>query len=162
MIISQIGNQKRWYYFRKCRWSSSTPYTFKKKSLKNYKRGYSPSSSKIANTVITVFSVWDNLPSNEEKIATFIHEIGHNIRSRLKQDESNRWLDFSGWPEKEGELVPTIKDQLVSIYGATKPPEDFAETFTVFRYNLELLKKNEAYKVWLYEEICLFRPRKRL
>ena len=113
----------------------------KNKSLKHYKRGYGPSSSTIANAVITVFSVWDNLPSNEEKIATFIHEIGHNIGFRLKQDESNRWLDFSGWVEKEGEWVSTKKDQLVSKYGATNPSEDFAETFTAFRYNPEQLKK---------------------
>jgi hypothetical protein len=70
------------------------------KSLKHFKRGYGPSDSTVANAVIYIFSVWDNLPSNEERMATFIHEIGHNIGSRLKQDESSRWLDFSGWEEK--------------------------------------------------------------
>lgn len=113
----------------------------KNQYFKHYKRGYGPSASTVANATITVFSVWEDLDNNEERMSSLIHEIGHNIGSRLDQDESKKWLDFSGWVEKEGKWTSSKTDQIVSKYGLTNPAEDFAETFTAYRYNPATLKK---------------------
>jgi hypothetical protein len=109
--------------------------------LKHYKRGYGPSLSTVANATITVFSVWEDLPNDQERMSALIHEIGHNIGNRLKQDESKQWHDLSGWVEKDGTWTASKDDQIVSKYGMTNPAEDFAETFIAFRYNPALLKQ---------------------
>lgn len=111
------------------------------KRLKHYKRGYGPSSSTVANAVITVFSVWDDLDHDEQRRSTIIHEIGHNIGNRLKQDESQPWLDLSGWEERENKWTAIKEDAMISKYGATNPAEDFAETFVAYRYNPQELQR---------------------
>ncbi len=114
--------------------------------FKHYKRGWGPSQNTVANAVIMVFFVWEDLDNDGERISSLIHEIGHNIGSRLNQDESSTWLNLSGWVEKEGKWKANNKEQIISNYAYENPAEDFAETFVAFRYNPLFLKKRSPKK----------------
>lgn len=109
--------------------------------FKHYKHGYGPSSTTLANATITLYDPWDDQDSNEMRMYTVIHEIGHNIGSRLKQDEDPEWLNITGWIELNGEWTSLNNDEQVSKYGATNPAEDFAEAFSGYRYDPEKLKE---------------------
>lgn len=109
--------------------------------FKHYKNGYGPSASTLANATITFYDPWDDLDSSEMQMYTVIHEIGHNIGSRLNQDEDPEWLNITGWMELDGEWKSYRDDKQVSKYGATNPAEDFAEAFSGYRYDPERLKR---------------------
>jgi len=112
----------------------------KNQYFKHYKNGYGPSDTTIANATITFYDPWDNQDSSEMRMYTVIHEIGHNIGSRLNQDEDPEWLNLTGWFELDGKWTSAKDDQQVSKYGATNPAEDFAEAFSGYRYDPERLK----------------------
>ena len=114
--------------------------------FKHYKNGYGPSSSTIANATITFYDPWDNQESEEKRMYTVVHEIGHNIGSRLKQDEDPEWLSITGWIELDGEWTALNEDKQVSKYGATNPAEDFAKAFSGYRYDPEGLKERSPEK----------------
>lgn len=109
--------------------------------FKHYKNGYGPSASTLANATITFYDPWDDLDSSEMQMYTVIHEIGHNIGSRLNQDEDPEWLNITGWMELDGEWKSYRDEKQVSKYGATNPAEDFAEAFSGYRYDPERLKR---------------------
>jgi hypothetical protein len=101
----------------------------KNQYFKHYKNGYGPSETTIANATITLYDPWDDQSSDEMRMYTVIHEIGHNIGGRLNQDEDPEWLSITGWFEIDGEWKSAKDDEQVSRYGATNPAEDFAEAF---------------------------------
>ena len=99
---------------------------------------------------------------------TLVHEIGHNIQ-RMDSNLHNdlHWLKIGGWIKKEknygsGIIKEIWKtrgfDQSPIDYGRIDPFEDFAVTFSQYRYRADWLKKvspkrYEYMKKYVYQNI---------
>ena len=96
-----------------------------------------PHSSPIvaADSTVKLYDLWKtaNSPTRQYEL---MHEFGHNMHNRLSRDLTRRWLAMSSWV-KTGDAwnYDTIGACMISKYGMTSPYEDFAETFTTYRYN---------------------------
>lgn len=118
----------------------------------HFKKGYARQGGErtVANALIEVFDRWNNLPK-EQRQSTLFHEIGHNLGSLGKKDESQEWLNLSAWKGKrvaneETRWTAGNSKARVSRYGETNPSEDFAETVVAYRYAGSRLKKENLAK----------------
>ncbi len=96
-----------------------------------------------ANALGMVFDSMEEL-TFAEKVYAFYHELGHRVRDKDRDDFqlSPSWLNLTGWA-KTG---PGISDwsnsstgPFPSKYAAKNPQEDFAESFTLYRFNSKKL-----------------------
>jgi hypothetical protein len=79
--------------------------------------------------------------SESQKEQTTYHEIGHVVALvHGGLDDSKEWLAASGWEESNGSFANEKKEKPASVYASINPAEDFAETFTYYRYYPALLK----------------------
>lgn len=106
----------------------------------------------IANASMEVFLPYDQLLNNELRQYTMIHELGHRMSHKLDLDNSQEWQEIGGWVERNGEWTMTNSDEAVSIYSTTNPSEDFAETFSYYRYHPQYLKKRNPKKYQFMKE----------
>ena len=131
--------------------------------LTHFKRGYLPgyaSDNTIANATIEVFDLWDS-QSPEEKRYSLLHELGHNLGGMAGADDSQKWLNMSGWVpqtkvvdgKKETEYKLTRPDSIISKYGLTNNAEDFAEAVSAYRYNPQKLKSISPEKYNFIKEV---------
>jgi hypothetical protein len=103
----------------------------------------------LANAYFMFFDLWATYEV-EIRIYAVIHEIGHNIQSELDLNGSP-WDKLSAWtlqPHLDEETQkPTnvwhsdLPESLVSGYAKTNPSEDFAESFSAYRFNPTRLKR---------------------
>ena len=81
------------------------------------------------------------LLSADERTATFSHEIGHHMGNTIGSvDGSKTWLAM----HKTSLVAP--EETASSLYALTNSDEDFAETFTAYRYRPEWLKQRNLEK----------------
>lgn len=97
----------------------------------------------IADAYGAVFDGIDNYNFNE-KVATITHELGHRSAYLNKNnlDESAAWENASGW--QTGADEKPFNNRMtgwVSDYAKTNPREDYAETYTLYRFNPRRLKQ---------------------
>jgi len=95
---------------------------------------------------ITFFNKWVK-SSQEIQIYTVIHEYGHLIGKLLSLDMSQKWMNFSNWNHFDLNEENDSR-QIITKYGRGNSREDFAESFSAYRLNPSLLRKNspEKYK----------------
>jgi hypothetical protein len=135
--------------------------TAEDRPLMHYKRGdqLQGGDKTIANAVIEIFDVWGQ-QSVEQQRTTITHEIGHVIAKLTGLDDSEEWMNLSGWKKKtkiEGGFnmpvgIATKPNTLVSEYGKTNEWEDLAESVVAYRYNPALLKKASPEKYAMIKE----------
>lgn len=82
---------------------------------------------------IRFYNRWDGL-SDSEKVYAVTHELAHTLGARLQLDFGKEWINLNR------------KEKSVSKYGTENQLEDFAETFTAYRFNPEWLKKRSIKK----------------
>lgn len=109
---------------------------FKNQQLSRYSRGYTLAMYKndavLANARIHLFDLWSE-KSSMERNQTLVHEIGHNMEDLLGLEA--QWKLLAGWKS-----TSTSSGCMISQYGETNSAEDFAETFTMYRYRADALK----------------------
>lgn len=108
------------------------------------------SKSVWADNAIRIYPSFLTKPRDRQR-RILIHEIGHNIqRMNLKLDDDQDWLKIGGWKKKEKRYgqgatktiwKTTGSDQSPIDFGRLDPYEDFAVTFSQYRYRGDWLKK---------------------
>lgn len=93
----------------------------------------------MANSSITFFEGYTK-ESKDMRGYLMVHEFAHRAAEQQGLDKSPEWLALSGWEIINGRWATANPDKVPSQYGREAPTEDFAETFTAYRYNPELLK----------------------
>ncbi|MCB0369103.1 MAG: hypothetical protein KDD45_06525 [Bdellovibrionales bacterium] len=109
--------------------------------LIKYQRGHD-GNGVFANASIEFFDSWSSAPE-EFRIYTTYHELSHQWAKSYGEslDKSKEWLSLSDWVEISRDKWRAGKeDQFVSLYAATNPSEDFAETSAAYRFVPEKLK----------------------
>ena len=115
-------------------------------------------STTVANAVMMYFAGYDRFSDMKKKYVV-THELGHNVATKLGDlDDSKEWLNISGWEGLKDKWTVKKKDTFVSEYAKTNPAEDFAESFTAYRFNPHLLKlvspeKYSFMKKYVYQGI---------
>ncbi len=118
----------------------------------------STGGSTYANATMYFFDAhFDQTP--QMQTYTLFHEVGHNIASDLDLDVAKEWTNLSEWkPEYKKDSKGKVKisydgkpeisswhhghdHSLPSDYAKTNPKEDFAETFSAYRFNPKKLKE---------------------
>ena len=102
-------------------------------------RDGSSNGRNMANSSITFFEGYTK-KSKVMRGYLMVHEFAHRGADLQSLDKSPEWLALSGWEIINGKWVAGNPDKVPSEYGREAPGEDFAETFTAYRYNPELLK----------------------
>lgn len=115
----------------------------------------------LADSQLKFYDAWTSTDAFARR-ATALHEIGHNIQFEMKDRQP--WINLSPWPlalTKEelvdGKMVPITQEinstfaknylePFVSEYAKTSPSEDFAESFTAYRYAPKWLKERNPDK----------------
>lgn len=93
-----------------------------------------------ADAVMNFFDSWGEIANDGDLDMVVAHELGHvasGISGNLQSSLHNRpeWLALSGWEDHGDDTwIATSDDVFVSRYARTNPAEDFAETFTAYRY----------------------------
>jgi hypothetical protein len=110
----------------------------------------------VARYVDRRIEIYDDLyqhfRSDYERIGAFTHEFGHVLAGELGLTSGkNGFSSLNSW-ESEGALN---YEEFVSTYATTENGEDFAESFTAYRYNPLALKK-VAPKKYEYLKVNLF------
>ena len=124
------------------------------RQLTKFKRGHTltiHSGRTVAYAAIAFYDVW-NYYSPEMMEYTAVHELAHYIGSELEIDDNTEWLNFGGWVEKDDEWE-SEKENTCSLYGATNPSEDFAESVSAYRFNPTLLKEISLEKYNYIKEV---------
>jgi len=103
------------------------------------------SKNVIANASMEFFDLWPQMQSSEKMILAAYHEFAHNWSTSLSHfydlDTSKEWLIASGWDKISQKDKNSPPPSVVSIYGSTKPGEDFAETASLYRFGGARLKQ---------------------
>lgn len=86
-------------------------------------------SNTIANAFGYVFDPINDL-NFYEKVYVFVHELGHRVSN----------YKHGGFDTSEDWKKAVQTEQPVSVYGKTNLSEDFAEAFTLYRFNSQKLK----------------------
>jgi len=131
----------------------ATPDHLKERTLADngfyrYKRGkklaiHPEDSLVVANAEGAIFDPIDH-ESYAGQVGILVHELGHRSSyiDGEELDESSKWHEASGWKEEKGENFSNkSKKGWVSEYSKTNPAEDFAETYTIYRFDPKKLKK---------------------
>lgn len=84
--------------------------------------------------------------STEKKLYTLIHEYAHGIGFFLDLQERAPWINFSKWYVANGEYKYKNYKNFVSNYSKSEPSEDFAESFSAYRFDPITLKKKAPKK----------------
>ena len=131
-------------------------------SLKSLKFGYDAKKSNyykgntLANASINFFKLWSDTHEGDQ-IYTVIHEIGHVVADLVYEekngiissgiDASSKWAELSEWKWDKSQFLsmysathPYYIGNFVSSYAKSNPAEDFAESFTTYILNPEVLK----------------------
>lgn len=96
---------------------------------------------------ITVFDLWLRSQSDGTKLYHLVHEYAHVIDIRQKISTQDQWRDISGWIEGfAGKWEYKNKKYIVSNYGKTNAYEDFAEAFSSYRLNPDLINEISTVK----------------
>lgn len=116
----------------------------KNQSLVRTKRGHDMGEN-YANGKISIHDKFYEL-TPQMQIYNIYHELGHNISELfLKLDNSKEWLNASGWKESTvipGEHFTVNAYSEPSKYSTANPYEDFAETFSAYRFSPKRLKSS--------------------
>lgn len=125
-----------------------------------------PNGSTYANARVYFYDLHFT-QTKQMQTYTIFHEIGHNMASEMSLDDSEEWKSLSDWratikkdKDNKDMLDPYTKKPIVeswhaghdhkstSKYGQTNPAEDFAESFSAYRFNPRKLKEvaPEKYK----------------
>lgn len=97
----------------------------------------------IANANGAVFGLIDEQNFNE-KVYIFTHELGHRSSYLDKKDfdESDEWKRITGWQiDSDRKSYNNRTTGWVSEYAKTRPGEDYAETYALYRLNPSRLKQ---------------------
>ena len=115
-------------------------------------------SNVLANANGAVFDGMDRI-SFSEKIATFTHELGHRSAylNRNNLDDSEAWRTASGWQSRaDRRTINNSTRGWVSRYAKTNPAEDYAETYTLYRFSPARLKQISP-KRYEYMKVHVFK-----
>jgi hypothetical protein len=137
------------------------------KQLTKFLRGYTltiydtDNSRVFANSSITFFDHWSDIPESEMKEYVTTHELAHYIADQLSLNQEKAWHKLSGWSvikgrmqeEEEKKWQFSKTDVFISNYAQTNPAEDFAETVSAYRYNPELLRGVSPDKYQFMKEV---------
>lgn len=94
----------------------------------------------LSNGTIQFYSTIDSLSDSHKEHTTF-HEIAHSYGTFLGFDSSKEWLKASGWQAQGKNLVNVRPHEFVTAYASQDIFEDFAESFTYYRYYPQVLKQ---------------------
>lgn len=100
---------------------------------------------------ITFFNKWLN-SSRSTQVYTVIHEYGHLLGAKLGIQQSYMWAMLSNWHnyDTDGE---NESGAIISSYARGNPEEDFAESFSAYRFNPKLLKTHSPEKYNMLKSI---------
>ncbi|KYG64702.1 hypothetical protein AZI86_10855 [Bdellovibrio bacteriovorus] len=109
----------------------------------------------LSNGIIQFYKPMDAMSDSHKEHTTF-HEIAHNYGTFYGLDSSQEWLKASGWVEKEKHFINERPQEFVTDYASKDFFEDFAESFTYYRYYPQVLKlksplRYEYFKKTLYK-----------
>jgi hypothetical protein len=93
----------------------------------------------LSNGIISFYTPMDAMSDSHKEQTTF-HEIAHNYGSNFGIDHSKEWLEVTGWEQEGGKFVNKRTEEFVTRYASTNFFEDFAESFTYYRYYPARLK----------------------
>lgn len=94
-----------------------------------------------SNGTILFYTPTESLTDSQKEHTTY-HEIAHAIGGATGSDWSPDWLKASGWVVNENKkFVRTRDSEFISLYSKQDYFEDFAETFTFYRFNPAKLKE---------------------
>jgi hypothetical protein len=114
------------------------------------------SGSTLADARIYIFDKWGTY-SREERQATIVHEVGHNIGMKHGLDECDHWMHTGQW-KKRTEVIDgkestrfDMQNPLLTVskYAQTNPAEDFAESVAAYRYRGQEFKQRSPEKYQL-------------
>lgn len=108
--------------------------------LVHFDRKDTSSQRPLANAIIYVYNVWNQQVPSLRRYSLF-HELGHNMSLDFDFDGGNKWSQAAGWEEKDYEWIAKHPETKISQYAASNPDEDFAESFSAYRYGPARLKK---------------------
>ncbi len=131
----------------------------------HYERGQMPlihqGTKTEADANVRFYDGWSKKNSLGRQYVAF-HEIAHNISHYLGDlDGSPDWLSSAGWTRMGDVWEKGAHHCAVSNYGSRHPDEDFAETFSAYRYNGRTLKERCPEKYHFMKE-RVFRNREYL
>ena len=89
---------------------------------------------------IKFYNYWDRI-SDARKIYAITHELAHTLGSSLQLHMAPEWNKISA------------SQRAVSEYGETDQLEDFAESFSAYRYNPEYLQRKSKKKYEYFKEL---------
>ncbi len=104
---------------------------------------YGDGGSTIANAAGAVFDSIDEF-SFSEKVYIFTHELGHRAAYQDNDDldDSEEWHKATGWKVRSDKSTSNKSQKgWVSGYSKTNPREDFAEVYSLYRFDPRRLKK---------------------
>lgn len=104
----------------------------------NPDRSDSLASTNIAG--ILVYDSWNEYSIEMQRYALF-HELGHIFGYDSGLHSSQSWHETSGWIKKGDGWFERDGEPAVSKYAEGNPIEDFAESFSAYRYNPKRLKE---------------------
>lgn len=109
------------------------------KKIPGFAGGETPNPGIWADSFVRLYDPWF-AGSPGLRHQTLLHEVGHNLHYKLPRDKYEQWNTMSSWV-KTGDNwgFDTVGACMVSRYGMTSPHEDFAETFSAYRYNARAL-----------------------
>jgi hypothetical protein len=123
--------------------------------LVHFKRTDDSSDRPLANAVIYVFNVWNQQTPSLQRYSLF-HELGHNMGFDFGFDSLRAWYQAADWIESDIAWTTPHPERKISQYAETNPDEDFAESFSAYRYNPEGLKKVSP-KIYQFMKKKVFR-----
>lgn len=94
----------------------------------------------LSNGIIQFYSPMDKMSDSDKEHTTY-HEIAHNYGTYYGIDSSAEWLKVSGWKEVNKKFINERPEEFVTRYAASNFFEDFAESFTYYRYYPQTLKE---------------------
>lgn len=93
----------------------------------------------LSNGIIHFYTPMDAMTDSHKEHTAF-HEVAHNYGTFYGLDSSKEWLAASGWERKEKTYTNVRPQEFVNKYAAKDFIEDFAESFTYYRYYPQILK----------------------
>ena len=125
------------------------------RSFFRFRKGYFDKYSNSNTLANASGALFDNFFKHKwpAKFYTLVHEIGHwaELYKRFKREDilsrSDEWLAISGFSEVKSENDENLKAYVkrqgkvsISFYGNSSPYEDFAESYTMYRFDPKRMK----------------------
>ncbi|MFS4458173.1 putative zinc-binding metallopeptidase [Bdellovibrio sp. HCB2-146] len=112
----------------------------------------------LADNQIRLYDLWE-IAASDVKRETLIHEVAHALSDHQFHNIELKpeWLGLSQWIHREGTSLNTSRganrQEFVSDYAMSSPREDFAESFTAYIYEPQLLLRQNPAKFQFLKDV---------